>query len=92
MKISTKQYVDNQIGWVKELMEEKDKAAREAVRIYNANMDSWKAGHNEWKTRMEQLTSQTVTRREAWIFIIAMVTFAISLLGIAVVVAISLKK
>jgi hypothetical protein len=90
MKITTREYIDNQVNWIKEL-EKKDmewmekhvdsevKAVREAVSIDKANMDAWKSGHNEWKTRMEQLTSQTVTRREAWILVLAVVSFIITL-------------
>lgn len=67
----------NDKKWLKLYIDTKDKAAREAVKIYNANMDSWKSGHNEWKSRMEQLTARTLTRNEAWIFIIAITGFAI---------------
>jgi len=79
MKISTKKYVDNQIKWLRKVQDAKFQGQEKATKIYNENLDQWKNGHNEWKGRMEQLTSRTLTRNEAWIFIIAAIGIAIAL-------------
>ena len=79
MKISTKKYVDNQIKWLRKEMQAQFKGQEKATRIYNENLDQWKNGHNEWKGRMESLTSKTLTRNEAWIFIMAAIGIALSI-------------
>lgn len=58
---------------------ERVKGIDRATKIYNKTMDAWKEGHNEWKSRMEQLTTNTITRREAWIFIVAVVMAIIAI-------------
>jgi hypothetical protein len=81
MKITTKDYIDNQIEWVRKEMQAKFDGQEKATKVYNDSLDAWKSGHNEWKTRMESLTSKTLTRNEAWIFIMAAIGIAIALLA-----------
>lgn len=77
MKVKTKKYIDGQIKSNIKLLKAELKSLDRATRIYNDTMEAWKISHNEWKSRMEQLTSKTLTRNEAWIFIIAITGFAI---------------
>jgi hypothetical protein len=78
MKITTKQYIDNQLKWVRRLQKEKDRhvvfegklresevtAIREAVRVYNEQNNEWKAGSNEWRAQSRDQTANYPTKDE----------------------------
>lgn len=78
MKITTKKYVNEQIKWLEKVTKARFEGQEKATKVYNESLDAWKKGHNEWKMRMEQLTSKTLTRNEAWIFIMAAIGIAIA--------------
>jgi hypothetical protein len=101
MKISTKEYVDNQISWVRSLkqmenewlekhLETKWKTEEEARKVYNELMTTWKREHDEWKDRVEAMVAQMITRREMKANVVTALTIMIMFLGL--LVAIFLKK
>jgi hypothetical protein len=89
--VPIRDYIDNQIQWVVTLQNIQFKAEAERTRVYSEVMDHWKTGHNEWKTRMEELTKSTVTRREAWIFIAALGTWSLTIIGLLILIWTKIK-
>lgn len=101
MKDEVKEYVDQQIDWVRDLkrtenywlekyLESEQRAQKEMILMNNESTEVFKRQTNEWKDRMEHAISQTITRREMRSIMIAVVTILITFLGL--LVAIFIRK
>lgn len=101
MKRKDKEYVDQQIQWVREIkkteiywlekyLEEGQKVQKESTRLDREAMETWKQGIVEKWDRIEEvlteLRSQGVTRREIRSLIITVVTILITFLGLLVAI------
>jgi hypothetical protein len=101
MEIGIKEYVDNQIAWVRSVkqiendwmekyLETEWRAEREARQLFNAEWAARERQNEEWRTRLENIASQAVTRRELRGMVIAVITIVLTTLGL--LVAIFFKK
>ena|ERR1700742_4149945 len=101
MKDEAKDYVDQQIAWVRDLkrtenywlekyLESEQRAQKEMILMNNESTEVFKHQTNEWKDRMEQSIGQTVTRREMRSILIAVVTILLTFLSL--LVAIFMRK
>ena len=64
MKITTKEYVDNQIKWMKELHAADLFSTREAVDKVQEDYKYYKEQQNEWRSQLKDQSVSFVTRRE----------------------------
>ena len=101
MKVKTKEYVDEQIAWVRSLkqmenawmekyLETEWRAEREARQLFNAEWAAREKQNSEWRERIEQMASQAITRRELRAMVVTIITIMLTFLGL--LVAIFLKK
>jgi hypothetical protein len=101
MKITTKEYIDEQIAWVRSLkqmenawmekyLETEWRAEREARQLFNTEWAAREKQNAEWRDRIEQMTSQAITRREMRASMVTVITIMLTFLGL--LVAIFLKK
>lgn len=77
MKITTREYVDNQIGWLKLHQEAEIRAVRRAVdkvettnltavdKVESTNTQKFEA-QNEWRQQSKDQNSTFLTRKEFW--------------------------
>lgn len=77
MRLTTKQYVDNQIHWLKIYQEAENRAIRMAVdKVENTNKEATDKlektntqkfeAQNEWRGQYKDQTATFLTRREFW--------------------------
>gem|GEM_PF-4476345 len=101
MKPEEKEYIDQQIEWVRDLkrtenywlekyLESEQRAQKEMILMNNESTEVFKKQTIEWRDRMEAIISQTVTRREMRSILIAVVTILLTFLGL--LVAIFMRK
>jgi hypothetical protein len=101
MKRSTKEYVDQQISWVRDIkktenywlekyLDTKGSAEKEERKAFNDMIEGWKRDQNEWRERVEQIISQGVTRKEMRATSFAIITILLTFLG--VLISIFVKK
>jgi hypothetical protein len=82
MKISSKEYINNQIQWLKLYQEAEVRAVREAVnKVETTNNQKFEA-QNEWRSQFKDQTSTFVTRRELWGAVLAILALVISMAAI----------
>jgi hypothetical protein len=88
MKISTKQYVDNQVAWQKKVNKERNehniaefKSIRRAVDKYSDTNDEWKTLHNGLQRQLLDQQKGFVTQaqfkdfvRMVWAVVVLLVT------------------
>ena len=97
MKLEEKEYIDQQIEWVRDLkrtenywlekyLESEQRAQKEMILMNNESTELFKQQTVEWRDRMEQVIGQTVTRRELRSIIIAAVTIMLTFLGLLVAI------
>lgn len=58
----SKKYINNQIKWLKRLLEAKIEDDRKAVDQYSKTNDEWKIMHNGLQRKMEEDRGQYVTK------------------------------
>lgn len=74
MKITTHQYVDNQIQWLKVFTDAEIAALRRAVdKVETTNTAKFEA-QNEWRSQMRDQTSRFVTKAELWAAALAIIS------------------
>jgi hypothetical protein len=89
--MTDREFIENQISWLKELNENEFRAVREAVnKVENTNKEavdkvestykSYRDQQNEWRGQIKDLTSTFVSRRELMSAVLAGVGIAISIM------------
>jgi hypothetical protein len=66
VKISKKEYIDNQVQWLKAYSEAEIKSVREAVNKVEATNNQKFEAQNEWRSQFKDQTGTFLTRREFW--------------------------
>ena len=95
MKVKTKEYIDQQINWVRDIkkmentwmekyLETEWRTEREARQNFNEMMDTWRKDQTEWRERIEQILGQTVPRKEMRASMLAIITILLTFLGLLV--------
>ena len=84
MKITTKEYVDNQMKWMMELHKSSIESVRLAVDKVQEDYKYYKEQQNEWRQQIKDQTSTYVTRRELTGAIIAIITISVAIAGVIV--------
>jgi len=90
-----KNYIDNQINWVKKHFDSEIKSIRaaaskegktnkEAVRKVEANYKSYREQQNEWRETLKDQSNNFVTRKELWGAVVTIITLILA--GIAILV------
>lgn len=93
--MTEREYTDNQIGWLKELIEKEFRAVREAVNKVEttnkeavdkveANYKSYREQQNEWRNQIKDQTATFPTRRELWSAVVAAIGISLTACGIVV--------
>ena len=87
MKISAKEYIDNQFEWNDKLREADRRyfeaeisSMRRAVDKYSQTNDEWKGTHNNLQRQMQEQGKEFVKGPQLWAIVVGVATFC---LGIA---------
>ena len=84
MKAATKEYIDNQIQWLKDRQDIQFGAIREDVnKVEKVTTGKFEA-QNEWRGQFKDQTSTFVTRRELWGAVLAILALVISTVAILI--------
>lgn len=81
MKISTRQYVDNQNKWMRRWVISQFAATNRAVDKVEDTYKSDKAGSNEWRGQLKDQAGTFVTRRELWSAVVAVIAIVLGIMS-----------
>lgn len=79
MKISAKEYTDNQLQWLEKVMNAEIKADRRAVDKALQSMEKRLDGMNEFRTTLKDQAGTFITRGQLWAAVITVVTITIAI-------------
>lgn len=78
MDAPDKNYIDNQIEWLKKLMDAEIKADRDARDKALQSMEKRLDGMNEFRTTLKDQAGTFVTRGQLWAAVITVITITIT--------------
>lgn len=84
MKISSKEYIDNQIQWLEKVMNAEIKADRDARGKALASMEKRLDGMNEFRTTLKDQAATFITRGQLWAAIITVITIGIAITALMI--------
>ena len=84
LSVSMKEYVDNQVQWLKDRQDIQFRATREAVDKSEITNVAKFEGQNEWRGQFKDQAVNFVTRRELWGGLVALITIAIGLAALII--------
>lgn len=84
MKITTKEYVDNQVKWLEKVMNAEIKGDREARDKALASMEKRLDGMNEFRTTLKDQAGTFITRGQLWAAVITIITMCIAITALMI--------
>jgi hypothetical protein len=80
MKITTKEYIDNQTQWMVKYIDSRFNSNERAVEKYSETNDEWKGTHNNLQRKMDTNAKEFIRAPQLWAIVVGVATFC---LGIA---------
>lgn len=80
--MTDRQYIDNQIKWLRQLFDSKIAANEEAKKNAFNSMEKRLDGMNEFRNTLKDQAAMFVTRRELWGAVVTVVTIVIAALAL----------
>lgn len=81
MRISSKEYTDNQVHWLEKVTNAEIKAIRQAVEKVETTNAAKFEQQNEWRGTIKDNQAANVTRRELWAAVIAIIAIVLGIMA-----------
>jgi hypothetical protein len=79
MKITTKDYIDNQTQWMIKYIDSRFNANERAVEKYSETNDEWKGTHNNLQRKMDENAKEFIRTPQLWAIVVGVATFCLGL-------------
>ena len=79
MKITTKDYIDNQTQWMLKYIDSKFTAILRETDKYAGTTDEWKGTHNNLQRQMQEQGKEFIKGPQLWAIVVGVATFCLGL-------------